>query len=215
MVWENIIMSNFDSAILIRNIQKLMADNGITQSALADILDMSQPNVSKALSLTDKKSFTLDQVVGIAKHFNVSVDMLLGNHQADKYDISPRAIAEYFVQLIENGDIKFFKYSVEEEIYEPYFNHETREADYKEYTKAIGYDAFYFPDYWHIPDGLSYDEECGLFAEMTQCGNDTIHVNTNKFFHRFLQIYGIYKQKGLEEDTYRTVVSDLLSHLRK
>jgi len=55
-------MSFCNADILIRNITQLMKDNGITQEKLADILGMSQPNVSKALSLRDKKCFTLDQV---------------------------------------------------------------------------------------------------------------------------------------------------------
>ena len=66
-------MSFYNTDILIRNITQLMKDNGITQEKLADILGMSQPNVSKALSLRDKKCFTLDQVVGIAEHFGVSI----------------------------------------------------------------------------------------------------------------------------------------------
>ena len=55
-------MQNYDNDILLQNIKKLMTDNGITQAALADILGMSQSNVSKALSSNDKKNFTLDQL---------------------------------------------------------------------------------------------------------------------------------------------------------
>ena len=43
-------MSNYDNDILIQNVRKLMEDNNITQQQLADILGMSQSNVSKALS---------------------------------------------------------------------------------------------------------------------------------------------------------------------
>ena len=88
-------MSNYDNDILIQNVRKLMEDNNITQQQLADILGMSQSNVSKALSESDKKCFTLDQVVGIAKHFRVSIDMLVGNYRAQNRDISPRACLLY------------------------------------------------------------------------------------------------------------------------
>jgi transcriptional regulator with XRE-family HTH domain len=50
-----------------------MKANNITQQKLSKILGMSQSNVSKALSLNDKKCFTLNQVVGIADHFGVSI----------------------------------------------------------------------------------------------------------------------------------------------
>ncbi|MDT3390096.1 MAG: helix-turn-helix transcriptional regulator [bacterium] len=82
-------MAFYDTDILIRNIKKLMDDNNITQSALAGILGMSQSNVSKALSENDKKSFTLDQLAGIAKHFKVSIDKLIGNERSQSQIISP------------------------------------------------------------------------------------------------------------------------------
>lgn len=207
-------MPNFDREILIRNIKKLMDDNGITQAVLAEILDMSQPNVSKALSAADKKNFTLDQVAGIAKHFRISIDTLIGNQQAVERDASPRAAAEYFTRLIEHGDLKAIKHSVEEHICEPYWNNEGNGLDSRQYKKNIDYFAFYFPEYWHIPDYLSGEAAWQLSAEMEQCGNKTMHEQTNRFFRQFLQIYNLYKQDSLEEETYRTVVADLLSHLR-
>ena len=63
-------MSNYDTDILIENINRLVTENGMTQAQLGEILGMSQPNISKALNKNDKKSFTLDQVIGIAKHFH-------------------------------------------------------------------------------------------------------------------------------------------------
>ena len=207
-------MQNYDNDILLQNIKKLMTDNGITQAALADILGMSQSNVSKALSSNDKKNFTLDQLAGISKHFKVSIDVLIGNQQVIERDLSPRAVAEYFVRLIEQGDVEIIKHPVEEEIFEPYYDYQLREPAYHQYKKNIEYYAFYFPAYWHMPSGLDYEEESEMFAEMTQTGNDTIHCKTNTFFRHFLEIYNLYKQKALEEDTYRTVITDLLSHLR-
>lgn len=207
-------MSNYDSDILIQNIRKLMEDNDITQQQLADILGMSQSNVSKALSESDKKSFTLDQVVGIAKHFRVSIDMLVGNYRAQNRDISPRAVSEYLVRLIEHDDIKIIKHPVEEEIYSVDYNPNTGCPECTHEKKTVNYNAFYFPAYWYIPEDASRLESEELFSEMTQCGNNTAHYQTNKFLHRFLQIHTLYKQKALEEETYRTVVSDLLGHLK-
>lgn len=207
-------MLNYDSDILIQNIHKLMEDNNITQQQLANILGMSQSNVSKALSESDKKSFTLDQVVGIAKHFRVSIDMLVGNFRAQNHDIGPRAVSEYLVRLIEHEDIKIFKHPIEEEIYSIEYDSRSYEPNCTHEIKTVNYNAFYFPAYWCIPDNVSNDEASELYAEITQCGNETSHYQTNKFLHQFLQIHALYKQKALEEETYRTVVSDLLGHLR-
>lgn len=81
-------MSVCNKDILISNIKNLMKNNNMTQQELAEVLDMSQPNISKALSVSDTKSFTLDQVVGIAKHFNVTVDWLLGNETKSIQNLS-------------------------------------------------------------------------------------------------------------------------------
>ena len=53
-------MSNYNTDILIENINRLVTENGMTQAQLGEILGMSQPNISKALNKNDKKSFTLD-----------------------------------------------------------------------------------------------------------------------------------------------------------
>lgn len=190
-----------------------MKNNNMTQQELAEVLDMSQPNISKALSISDTKSFTLDQVVGIANHFNVSIDWLLGNETKSIQNLSLRAIGEFLVKLIELDEITTFSHPVTETIYELEFDAYGTGRRCSNKEKKIVYNAFYFPSYWSIPDDLPYDEACGLFSEMTQCGNDTIHLQTNKFINAFLQIHKMYKQNSLEEETYKTIVKDLLNHL--
>lgn len=206
-------MSVCNRDILISNIKNLMKNNNMTQQELAEVLDMSQPNISKALSVSDTKSFTLDQVVGIAKHFNVSIDWLVGNETKSIQNLSLRAIGEFLVELIENEEIETFSHSVTETIYEPDYDIYGSNRNSDGVEKEIVYNAFYFPSYWSIPDDLPYDEACGLFSEMTQCGNDKIHLQTNKFIKDFLQIHKMYKQNSLEEETYKTIVKDLLNHL--
>ena len=137
-----------------------------------------------------------------------------GNYRAQNRDISPRAVSEYLVRLIEHGDIKIFNHPVEEEIYSVDYDPRSFAPNCTHEKKTVHYNAFYFPAYWNIPAEATNEEASELYAEMTQCGNDTTHYQTNKFLHQFLQIYRLYKQKALEEETYRTVVSDLLGHLR-
>jgi len=114
-------MSVCNRYILISNIKNLMKNNNMTQQELAEVLDMSQPNISKALSVSDTKSFTLDQVVGIAKHFNVSIDWLVGNETKSIQNLSLRAIGEFLVKLIESELIETFSYPVAETIYQTEF----------------------------------------------------------------------------------------------
>ncbi len=204
-------MSNYDIDILISNIKSHMSDKGITQEKLADVLGMSQSNVSKALSTKDKKSFTLDQVVGIAKFFRVSIDSLIGEKEHSDISVTPRSIAAFLVKLIEEDSIKMFDYQKEEDVYDvdeswpPSCTHENRN---------IKYPAFYLPSYWYIPSNATYDEEAELDAEMKQVGNETSIKPINDFLHHYQEIFTIYKSGGLSEGTYRSVLSDMLSRLR-
>ena len=207
-------MPFFDNDILIQNIQKLMNANNITQCMLADILGMSQSNVSKALNKNDKKSFTLNQVVGIAKYFNTSIDVLLGNDNVRLPGRSPRDIASFIVQLIEKGDFVVFDHNVEELVYD--VNYDDEGYPYTTSSEINNlYHAFYLPSFWQVPkdSSISNEEKQDMWAEINSCGNTGRHYSTNKVIHQFLQIYAMYKQKGLEEETYRTVVKDLLNHL--
>ncbi len=207
-------MSNYDSDILIENIKSHMNEKGITQEKLANILGMSQSNVSKALSTKDKKSFTLDQVVGIAKFFRVSVDSLIGREEQTKLSTSPRSIAAFLAQLIESNDAELIPYEKEEEI--SFIDYDTTDGypDCRIKKEKVKYPAFYLPSYWYIPDGLPRDRYEELASEWSQIGNDTSMLAVNKFLNQFVEIYSIYKSKGLSEETYRSVLSDMLSHLR-
>ncbi len=205
-------MSNYDSNILISNIKPHMSDKDITQEKLADVLGMSQSNVSKALSTKDKKSFTLDQVVGIAKFFHVSIDSLIGAKEHSDISVTPRSIAKFLVRMLEEDNVKMFEYLKEEDVYDvddmtwpPSCTHESRN---------IKYPAFYLPSYWYMPSNATYDELTELDAEMNQIGNETSMKPVNDFLHHFQEIFAIYKSGGLSEDTYRSVLSDMLSRLR-
>lgn len=205
-------MSNYDSDILISNIKSHMSDKGVTQEKLADVLGMSQSNVSKALSTTDKKSFTLDQVIGIAKYFHVSIDSLIGENEDSGISVTPRSIAAFLVRMLEESNAEIFEYQKTEEVYDvddmswpPSCSHENR---------MIKYPAFYLPSYWYIPSNATYDEQAELNAEMNQLGNETSMKPINNFLHHFQEIFTIYKSGGLSEDTYRSVLSDMLSRLR-
>lgn len=78
---------------------------------------------------------------------------------------------------------------------------------------TISYPAIYLPSYWSLSDYSGDDGEA--YAEASQCGNDTRMQAVNDFLKQFKEIFTIYDHDGLSEDTYKTVVADLLSHLRE
>lgn len=81
--WRDFILK-YDRGILIDNISKLMNDNDISQSDLANISGTHQSRISECLN--GKKDFTLPQIIEISNCFNVSIDALLGRPDSTNYN---------------------------------------------------------------------------------------------------------------------------------
>lgn len=205
-------MPNYDRDMLIENIRIQMKKNDFSQQQLGEAIGMSQPNISKALNPHEKKNFTIAQIVDIADLFHVSVDSLLGRKGAAASSLTPRSIARFIVQMIESDDAEFFDHNVEEEVYELNDRDFPSEVTHKKST--IKYPALYLPSYWYIPADADPNEEQELLAEISQVGNDSAMMPVNNFLQHFRAIFPIYKSGELPEDTYHTVIEDMLSKLR-
>ena len=208
-------MSNYHTDILIQNITKLMKQNNTTQLNLAEYLFMSQSNVSKALSLTDKKNFTLEQVIGIANYFNVSIDLLVGNTKSSKLNTSQRAIASFFVELISNKNAKFTEIEVEEDIYENDYDTYNISPECTHKRELQNYLALYLPSYWNPQDAENDIQVRENYAEVTQIGNDTSMLPVNNFLVHFNEINTLYNNKQLPEEIYNIVIEGLLNNLKE
>ena len=211
-------MSNFERDILIRNVKRLLEENNMTQAQLGEKIGMSQPNICKALSSNDKKCFTLDQVIGLAHHFNITIEALVGESQRSEFRITQRSVAIFLSELIAHHYAKFVNVKKTEEVYTPFWNNYTGGMDYDLSKKNNQYLAVYLPSYWEIPKQVSgsIDEDTinDLEAEARQCGNETNMLPVNEFLVRFKEIFEIYDNKGLTEETYNTVLFDMLNRLK-
>lgn len=209
-------MSKFNRDILNQNIEIQLKKKNINKSKLAEILGMSQPNVSKALNPNEKKCFTLEQVINIADYFNVTIDSLIGSPKTDTIVSAnnPRDIAAFLAQCIENEKATVSEYSVEETVFVEDYDPRELFCNYKQTTQEVRYPILYFSDYWSPSLISETDEEYAeLQQEAFQCGNQTGNVPINNFLRHFLQIHTLYKKGELAEETYRTVVQDLLNHV--
>ena len=75
--------------ILKQNIKKLMKENGTKQKDLADLLMLTQSDISKRLSDNTTACFTLEQTYKIAHYYNVTVDYLIdGPYIHEQRDIT-------------------------------------------------------------------------------------------------------------------------------
>lgn len=209
-------MSKFNRDILNQNIEFQLKKKNITKSKLAEVLGMSQPNVSKALNQNEKKCFTLEQVINIADYFNVTIDSLVGSPKTDTIISanSSRDIAAFLSQCIENEKATVGEYGVNQTVFVEVFGPHNNFCTHKQITQTIKYPILYFSDYWSPSENSETDEEYSeLMQEALQCGNQTDNVPINNFLRHFLQIYNLFKKGELAEETYRTVVQDLLSHV--
>ena len=198
-------MQNFDIDILKKNVRSLMNERGTKQEELAQYLEMSQSNVSKALSLKDKKCFTLEQTCGIADFYGVSVDRLVGKRTAYSA-ANNREIAEMLVTLIESGAVSFSEISMTEHVYYPQDGGYAREEDDVDRV----YPSLYFRDYW---TPKPFDEDGSQLYELQAMGNSTNNYEINEFLRKFIQIYTVFKRGELFEETYKAVVQDYLSRI--
>lgn len=195
-------MGKFSVNTLKRNVNALMKKHGTKQGELAQFLEMSQPNVSKALNTDDKKCFTLEQTFNIADYFNVSIDYLVGK-RASRSAENNREIAELLASLIESGAVTFSEKEITEPVYLPETPYQA--ASYSEEKKE--YPALLFREYWtpkrDNPDG---DEDFELLSK----GNSTNNDRINYFLKRMKKLYDLYINDDCDGKTYEALVQSYL-----
>ena len=208
-------MQKFNIDILKGNIRDLLKNNGVTQQQLADVLGMSQSNVSKALNEKDSKCFTVEQIFGIANYFSVSIDWLMGFETAQKMAIGPRAIAAFVAALLEKGLLKSIPVTIEEDVYTVVYN-SLGFPDSENEQQEVTYNALYFPNYWYPKDTAKDDFELErLGDEIIQSGNQNRNCFLNSFLEKYLAILPLYRKQQLSEEPYRLILKDYLNQLEE
>lgn len=209
-------MSKFNQDILKRNIKELLKNKGMTQQQLANKIEMSQSNVSKALSEADKKCFTVEQIYSIADHFGVSIDWMLGNTTAEQNSTGPRAVGAFLAELLSTRAAKCTPVEIHEKVYTTAYNSHDGHYEYKVLEQNNTYLAIYFPNYWDPQEFATTDEEFReLQSEAEQCGNDTRNLPINEFFQKYVSILKVFQNKQISEEAYKIVLRDYLSQLKE
>lgn len=209
-------MSKFNQDILKRNIRELLKNKSMTQQQLADAIEMSQSNVSKALSEGDKKCFTVEQIYSIADHFGVSIDWMLGYNTAERILTGPRAVGAFFAELLSTRAAKCTPAEIHEKVYTIDYNSRDGHYESKVLEQDNTYLAIYFPNYWDPHESATTEEEFReLHSEAEQCGNDTRNIPLNEFFQKYVSILKVFQDKQISEEAYKIVLRDYLSQLRE
>jgi len=207
-------MEYFDYLIPKRNIQRLLEARHVSQKDLGDIIGMSQPNISKALNLKEKKSFTIEQIYNIAKYFNVSVDSLLGSPASSSEKIEPIVILDYLTELLSKDLLRAKKIEVNETVYKEYFDECSYE--FRPQDEKVVYPAFFFPSFSRSTDYeyKNFSDE-DLFYEFNSSGNATRYTRLNKILLDFIGIIRLYKNGEISQEAFEMILSDYKNKLAK
>lgn len=208
-------MSDLNINILIENIKKIMKDKNISQTELAEILGMSQPNISKALKHKEGKCFTLAQVYDLSRHFNISIDELVGNVREMDVSISPRSTAAFITKLAEAHSIEFIPYSRTEEVFKLVEDTSFSYFEYSGVNEKVIYPAIILKSYWSPKDAPNEEAFQESLTEASQVGNETAMLPVNKYLEQFQEIFKLYEKGVLPKHIYETVIASLLSHLKE
>ena len=198
------------------NVLSRMKDKGLKQKELAKSIGMSQPNLNKCLQTgDDSRSFTLEQVCKLADFFETSVDELLGR-TTERTSLSDLEICQFLSTLISHNQITHFDHKVSETIVYP-ANPDNIDW-YNERKTEVKYNAFYFPNCFHIPsyiddDDPSYDE---VRSDLMYGGNENQHnMAINNFLDRFIGTYEKYDGGQISEEEYKILEDAYYEILKK
>lgn len=206
-------MSELNFELLQENIRGLLSENGLTQSALADIAGMTQSNVSKALNPKESKQFTIDQVYRIAQHFGVSIDALVGNTAANEVETGPRASLAFITKLLCESKMRYTTVTMQEWVYEFEDGYGTY-PECRGKQKNIEYPAFYFASYQHLEDyARSNVADEDIHYEFLSAGNDTKFWHLNEVLKKFLPMVKLYRETEIPDEAFQMVLNGYLEQL--
>ncbi len=208
-------MAKMNFRRLKENVKQLMDERGLRQTELAKAIGMSQPNLNKCLNLSDdSRSFTLEQVCNLSDYFEVTVDELLDRPRKEK-DLSVVETCQVLATLISHNQIVHFDHKVNETVVVGYGD-ELPWSD--ESNKEVTYDAFYFPNYCHIPDYVDsdnhrYDE---VESDILYGGNEMPNnIRINKFINRFIETYERFDSLKISQEEYEILKNAYYQILKK
>lgn len=211
-------MTNYNYEILVKNIEMLMQNKSMIPADLIRETGISQSQVSKALSRTQKTQFTFEQIWAIADYFKVSIDYLVGRKPTATINeqSSNKEICKVLMQLIESEVVTRADMEIEEDMYEEVISpNDGFPCEWKKGTNL--YKMFYFSNYIN-PDVEGWDEYSldELSQDFLINGNyNQKSKEINDFLTYFFKLYDLYKHNNLEREIFEQAISDRLDKLEK
>jgi len=205
-------MSELNFDLLKKNIKALMDKHDLTQSQFSDIIGMTQPNLSKALSPNSSKEFTLDQLYRISQYFKVSMDELTGNTAAKDDSMSPATMLRLITNLLCNNKIRIKRVeNVTETVYTPYLRGDFPDCAINQETYS--YNAFYFPNTRIVPLDFIEPERDDFHFDCCLSGNQSQYKELNEILERFIPLVESYRKRDIPEDAFYMILEGYVKQL--
>lgn len=201
---------NYDAAK--KNIDTLRKNRGLSQAKFAEAIGMSQPNLNKALNIKEKRFFSAEQLYSIADLFSVSVDSLLVRESPKPSSNNLRPIAEFIINLLEQGIIDLETVETSEFVKRVYYDVDSGyPRDYSDVAE-VKHIAIYFPNNAEDFEREDY-ELSGPYHDGRIVTNSTGNEPINAFLEKYPSILNLYKKNDLSKEAYDAVVESFLSQL--
>lgn len=190
----------------IENLSKITS--GMKQKEIAKIMGCTEGTVSKYLNKNKTDFPTVEMILNLSQHFNISVDWLLGNKStSEKKSFSPRDICKFLVDINKTCCyFSFGEFTATEECYIPQERDgQIYGTDYQ--VKDNTYIALYFPK-WCELRGIKEED----FMLYRQVGNNSLgNAYINLFLSRFKEISDMFKKGNLTQEMYDRLLDSYLN----
>lgn len=189
--------------IFIKNLSQIAP--GIKKKELAEIMDCQPATVSKYLNPERKDFPTVEMLYNLSKHFNVSVDWLLGLNAPSSSNQKMTVLQA--CQSIVNMTHAFCLDHFSTERHEICYYNDEYSPDVQRKEKNNKYIALYFGAWDQSNDNESLDifSQIGNYSHSNGCIND--------FLEKFIRIEEMKKNGSLPTDMYDALLKSYLDEV--
>lgn len=199
---------NLDTALNAfgENLKRLREENNLTQKELGLIIGQSESSAQPYIAKLEKGKTTkpkLEELLILADHFNISIDLLLGRKNIVSSKLTPRSICKLITEL-KGFNMHFTTIEKQEECYYPCIDINGY-TDICEDKKKTSYSAIYFSNWFPIKN--NDDHEIAR-----QIGNDCPDAKRiNNFLNRLSDIRRIQLKGNLNDEMYNRLLESYLN----
>lgn len=190
-------MINYDTNVLIENIQKLLDEKNISQAEFGKAINVQQSRISTILNTNNSNCFTVQQLVNIATFFECSVDSLLYKEKENKEiqkELDITDICKCIAYLIHNKKYNLHIHDTNITECDMYFDMMSGTPRFNDTDRQ--YNTLYFSE-----------------QENPDINNEYAKL-INSFISKIIDIENIYTKNALPDDMYNRLLASYINDIK-